>query len=65
MQSTVPPTGQPQVEPTVTDCGGGYYIEHGVEPCGEMRYAACAPDGRRRYANDLWQAQLYVGHMAS
>lgn len=44
------------------DCGDGYFIEIGEEPgIGEVRYAACTPGGAIcRYANDLWQVQIYI-----
>jgi hypothetical protein len=46
------------------DCGEGFYIEMGTEPIGEVRYAACMPGGAIcRYANDLWQAQIYIEHL--
>jgi hypothetical protein len=37
----------------------------GEEPgIGEVRYAACSPGGAIcRYANDLWQVQIYIEHL--
>ena len=47
------------------DCGDGYYIELSTEPViGECRYRACSPNcAYGRYANDLWQAQIYIEQM--
>ena len=46
------------------DCGDGFYIQLGYEPCGEVRYLSCSPNcAIGRYSNDLWQAQLYIDHM--
>jgi len=57
-QETAVPTG-------AIDCGDGFYIEIGEEPgIGEVRYAACMPGGSIcRYANDLWQVQIYIEQM--
>ena len=45
------------------DCGDGYFITQGLEPIGEPRYCACSPDGHQRFANDLWQAEIYIHQM--
>ena len=45
------------------DCGDGFFIVQEYEPCGEVRYRSCTPGGAIcRYSNDLWQAQIYIGH---
>ena len=65
-QSTAAPSGLSEtgVPSGAIDCGGGFYIELGYEPCGEVRYRSCSPNcAIARYSNDLWQAQLYIEHM--
>jgi len=70
--STAAPSGLSREEVTVRyavpagamDCGDGFYILTGEEPCGEVRYLSCSPHcAVGRYSNDLWQAQLYIEHM--
>lgn len=66
MQRTVVPSGQdpkPEVPDGAMDCGDGFFIVQEYEPCGEVRYRSCTPGGAIcRYSNDLWQAQIYIGH---
>ena len=66
MQKTAVPSGpdpKPTVPPDAIDCGDGFYILLGYEPCGEVRYMSCTPGGAIcRYSNDLWQAQIYIEH---
>lgn len=67
-QKAAQPSGQTTnyaVPDDAFDCGDGFYIEVSTEPgIGEVRYRACMPNcSIGRYANDLWQAQIYIEHM--
>lgn len=67
MQRLAAPSGQDpkgKIPEGAIDCGSGYYITQDYEPCGELRYRSCSPGGAVcRYSNDLWQAQIYIGHL--
>lgn len=66
-QKAAQPSGQTTeyvIPEDAFDCGDGFYIEMSTEPIGEVRYRACMPNcSIGRYANDLWQAQIYIEHM--
>ena len=61
----------PAVEPTQRTAaptgpsGEVVWIEHDVEPNGELRYEACSAWGKRQMCNDLWQAEIYAERLRS
>lgn len=58
MQSTARPSCSPEKG---CDC----YVRAEVEPNGEVRYAVLCSQSVRRYASDLWQAEMYLRQLCS